>query len=127
MKKKFKYFTIVFTVILLAGAGCKKFLDVNKNVNSPTPSSVQLSFVLSAAERSISNNLALGSGLGNTMAVYTHQITGRVGADRYGAGEIGMERTLLCHRQPECNCYTRNDGKPLCLCGHCQNTESIHF
>ena len=76
-------------VLTVAGTGCKKFLDVNKNVNSPTPSSVQLSMVLSAAERNISNNLALGSGLGNTMAVYTHQITGRVGADRYGAGSSG--------------------------------------
>ncbi|RYF44779.1 MAG: SusD/RagB family nutrient-binding outer membrane lipoprotein, partial [Chitinophagaceae bacterium] len=42
-----------------------------------------------AAERNISNNLTLGTGLGNTMAVYTHQQTGRVGADRYGAGESG--------------------------------------
>ena len=42
-------------------------------------------------ERNISNNLALGTGLGNTMAVYTHQQTGRVGADRYGAGSSGWE------------------------------------
>ena len=47
--------------------------------------------VLSAAERNIANNLALGSGLGSTFAIYTHQITGRVGADRYGAGSAGWE------------------------------------
>jgi SusD/RagB-like outer membrane lipoprotein len=90
MKKK--YFIYAFTavsVVIIVGTGCKKFLDVNKNVNNPTPSSVQLSMVLSAAERNISQNLALGTGLGNTMAVYTHQITGRVDADRYGAGESG--------------------------------------
>jgi hypothetical protein len=81
-------------VLALAGAGCKKFLDVNKNVNDPTPSSVPISMVLSAAERNISNNLALGSGLGNTMSLYTHQITGRVGADRYGAGSSGFEGLL---------------------------------
>jgi len=75
----------------MSGAGCKKFLDVNMNVNSPTPSSVQLTMVLSAAERNIANNLALGSGLGNTSAVYTHQVTGRVGADRYGAGASGWD------------------------------------
>ncbi|MCW3073320.1 MAG: hypothetical protein JWP69_389 [Flaviaesturariibacter sp.] len=88
-----KYFIYSFTVLLfaLAGVSCKKFLDVNQNLNNPTPASVQLSFVLSAAERNISNNLALGTGLGNTMAVYTHQITGRVAADRYGAGSSGWE------------------------------------
>ena len=85
----FIYILIAATTI--AGTGCKKFLDVNKNPNSPTPSSVQLSMVLSAAERNISNNLALGSGLGNTMAVYVHQQTGRVGADRYGAGAQGWD------------------------------------
>lgn len=85
----FIYILIAATTI--AGTGCKKFLDVNKNPNSPTPSSVQLSMVLSAAERNISNNLALGSGMGNTMAVYVHQQTGRVGADRYGAGAQGWD------------------------------------
>ncbi|HUC82860.1 MAG TPA: SusD/RagB family nutrient-binding outer membrane lipoprotein [Flavisolibacter sp.] len=88
------YFIYSFAAICflaITGAGCKKFLDVNKNLNSPTPSSVQLSMVLSGAERSIANNLALGSGLGNTMSLYTHQITGRVGADRYGAGASGWE------------------------------------
>ncbi|HVG41374.1 MAG TPA: SusD/RagB family nutrient-binding outer membrane lipoprotein [Chitinophagaceae bacterium] len=93
-RKYFIYSFTVLSVLAIAGSGCKKFLDVNKNLNSPTPSSVQLSFVLSAAERNISNNLALGTGLGNTMAVYTHQITGRVAADRYGAGSSGWEGLL---------------------------------
>ncbi len=87
----FKYTFIAVSVLAIVGTGCKKFLDVNKNPNSPTPSSVQLSMVLSAAERNISNNLALGSGMGNTMAVYVHQQTGRVGADRYGAGAQGWD------------------------------------
>ncbi len=89
-----KYFINTFAalaVLSLVGAGCQKFLDVNKNLNSPTPSSVQMSFVLSAAERNIANNMALGTGLGNTMAVYTHSMTGRVGADRYNAGASGWD------------------------------------
>jgi hypothetical protein len=87
---KRKYLIYSFTVVLLVTAtGCKKFLDVNKNVNNPTPSSVGLPLVLSAAERNIANNLALGSTLGNTMALYTHQVTGRIAADRYGAGASG--------------------------------------
>jgi hypothetical protein len=90
-RKYFIYSFAALSVLVAVATGCKKFLDVNKNVNSPTPSSVQLSMVLSAAERNISQNLALGTGLGNTMAVYTHQVTGRVGADRYGAGASGWE------------------------------------
>ena len=86
-----RYIIYFFTIILLVGfsAGCKKFLDVNENINKPTPASVGLPLVLSAAERNIAGNLALGTGLGNTMAVYTHQVTGRVGADRYNAGASG--------------------------------------
>lgn len=92
--RRIKYISYTFAALVVlsaTGIGCKKFLDVNKNPNSPTPSSVQLSMVLSAVERNISNNFALGTGLGNTMAVYTHQQTGRVGADRYGAGASGWE------------------------------------
>jgi hypothetical protein len=88
-----RYFLYFVSVLLIAGiaTGCKKFLDVNQNLNNPTPSSVGLPLVLSAAERNIAGNLALGTGLGNTMAVYTHQVTGRVGADRYNAGASGWE------------------------------------
>jgi hypothetical protein len=90
-RKYFIYFFTGLAVLAIAGAGCKKFLDVNKNLNSPTPSSVQLSMVLSGAERNIASNMALGTGLGNTMSIYVHQMTGRVGADRYGAGASGWE------------------------------------
>ncbi|NCI46542.1 SusD/RagB family nutrient-binding outer membrane lipoprotein [Sediminibacterium soli] len=90
-RKYFLYSFAALSLLVMAGTGCKKFLDVNKNVNSPTPSSVQLSMVLSAAERNISGNIALGTGLGNTLSVYTHQLTGRVGADNYNAGASGWE------------------------------------
>jgi hypothetical protein len=87
---KRKYIIYILSVITI-GAGCKKFLDVNKNVNNPTPASVNLSLVLSAAERNIALNIALGSTLGNTLSLYTHQITGRIAADRYGAGASNWE------------------------------------
>jgi len=90
MRSTYKIHALAFfSAFLVLGSGCKKYLDVNQNPNDATPNSVTLSMVLSAAERNISNNLALGSGLGTTMGVYTHQITGRIGADRYGAGESG--------------------------------------
>jgi len=82
----------LFTVIVMAmtvTTGCKRFLDVNKNLNSPT--AVPVSLLLSNCERNLAGNTALGSGLGSTMSVYTHSTTGRVGADRYGAGSAGWE------------------------------------
>jgi hypothetical protein len=90
-KKYFIYSFAVLSLLVTIGAGCKKFLDVNKNVNDPTPSSVSLSYVLSAAMRNISQNTALGTGMGNTMSVYTHQMIGRVASDRYGAGAQGWD------------------------------------
>ena len=90
-KNRFIYF---FTALIMFGGvvtSCKKFLDVNKNLNSPTPDKASVSLLLSSAERAIANNMALGTGLGNTMSVYVHQMTGRVAADRYGAGSQGWD------------------------------------
>lgn len=76
-------------MLLAVVPGCKKFLDVNKNLNEPT--AVPVSLLLSNVERAIANNTALGTGLGGTMSIYVHQTTGRVGADRYGAGSAGWD------------------------------------
>jgi len=91
MRRK-NHFIYTFTALLILVAvvtGCKKFLDVNKNLNDPT--AVPVSLLLSNCERNIAGNIALGSGLGGTMSIYTHQTTGRVGADRYGAGSAGWD------------------------------------
>src|SRR5215510_1446339 len=90
MKRKNLYIYFFTALVMLVGiSGCKRFLDVNKNLNDPT--AVPVSLLLSNCERNISNNLALGSGLGGTMSIYVHQTTGRVGADRYGAGSAGWD------------------------------------
>jgi len=78
-------------ILVAVVTGCKKFLDVNENLNSPTPEKASVSLLLSSCERAIANNVALGTGLGNTMSVYVHQMTGRVAADRYGAGSQGWD------------------------------------
>ena len=91
MRKKIYYIKTFTALVMFALVlpSCQKFLDVNKNLNSPT--AVPVSLLLSNAELAISNNVALGSGLGSIASVYTHQTTGRVGADRYGAGSAGWE------------------------------------
>ncbi len=90
-KMRFIYFFAGLLMLVAAAPGCKKFLDVNKNLNSPTPDKASVSLLLSSVERALANNMALGTGLGNTMSVYTHQMTGRVAADRYGAGAQGWD------------------------------------
>ncbi len=87
--KHFIYSITAVVMLAVAVTGCKKFLDVNKNLNSPT--AVPVALLLSNCELGIANNTALGTGLGSTMSVYVHQTTGRVGADRYGAGSAGWE------------------------------------
>ena len=88
-RKNYLIHSFTALVMLVAVTGCKKFLDVNKNLNSPT--AVPVSLLLSNCERTIAGNLALGSGLGGTTSVYIHQTTGRVAADRYGAGSSGWD------------------------------------
>jgi hypothetical protein len=88
-KNHLKYSFTALIILVAVITGCKQFLDVNKNLNSPT--AVPVSLLLSNCERAIAANTALGTGLGNTMSVYVHQITGRVGADRYGAGSAGWD------------------------------------
>ena len=91
MRKKINYIQLFAALVMfvLVFASCQKFLDVNKNLNSPT--AVPVALLLSNAEVAIAGNVALGSGLGGITSVYTHQTTGRVGADRYGAGSAGWE------------------------------------
>ena len=88
-KNNFIYSFTTLIILVAVVTGCKKFLDVNKNLNDPT--AVPVSLLLSNCERNIAANVALGSGLGGTMSIYTHQTTGRVGADRYGAGSAGWD------------------------------------
>ena len=88
-RKNLIYFFATVIMLVAGGTGCKKFLDVNKNLNDPT--AVPVSLLLSNAERNLAANMALGSGLGGVMSVYTHQTTGRVAADRYGAGAQGWD------------------------------------
>lgn len=86
-RKNIIYSFTALAMLALVGTGCKKFLDVNKNLNSPT--NVPISLLLSGAERSIGNATALGSTLGGVTSVYTHQTIGRVAADRYGGTTDG--------------------------------------
>jgi hypothetical protein len=92
-KNKIIYSFTALAMVAVLGTGCKKFLDVNANLNSPT--AVPISLLLSGAERTIGNNTALGSALGSTTSFYVHQTTGRVAADRYGGNADNAWTNLL--------------------------------
>jgi hypothetical protein len=77
-----KFFYILAAGLFLVGTGCKKYLDVNKNLNSPT--AVPVSTLLTNVELSIGNAMAMGSGLSSGLSVYMHQACTRGNADGYG-------------------------------------------
>jgi hypothetical protein len=77
--------------LILLGTGCKKYLDVNENVNDPLV--VPTSTLLTSAEQHLGVSLSFGGGtitntnttLSGFLAVYTHQMTTREEANGYAA------------------------------------------
>ena len=78
------------TALLVMISGCKKFVDVNQNLNSPT--AVPVSTLLTSAERSIGATFAIGSTVGNGLGVYTHQMMQYGSYNRYGIDGSAMNR-----------------------------------
>lgn len=77
-----KYIKMLCTaLVLMTTTGCEKFLDVNENLNDPT--SVGVGTLLTASEVTIGRAFSIGTTLGNGLSLYTHQLTGRISADRY--------------------------------------------
>lgn len=82
MKQYKKFLFPISAGLMLMVSGCKKFLDVNQNLNSPTV--VPVSVLLTSAERTIGIAMSMGSGLSAGLHVYVHQGTVRGEADAYG-------------------------------------------
>lgn len=88
--KKIKIFLIpFFAATLMVTPGCKKYLDVNQNLNSPT--SVPLNTLLSSNQQRIGSVFALGTTIGNGLGVYTHQLMQYGGFNRYGITATGTD------------------------------------
>lgn len=88
--KQIKIFLIpCLAAILLVAPGCKKYLDVNQNLNSPT--SVPLNTLLASNQQRIGSAFALGTTIGNGLGVYTHQLMQYGGFNRYGISATGMD------------------------------------
>ncbi len=90
--KRIKIFLIpCLAVMVLLMPGCKKYLDVNKNVNNPV--SVPVSTLLTSGQQRIGSLFALGGTIGNGLGVYTHQLMQYGGFNRYGIQASGMNGT----------------------------------
>ena len=72
-------------LVALLAVSCKKFLDINTDPNNPT--AVEVSKLLPTTQRTLGDVLSMdeqNGGLSEILAVYTHQMTTREEADKYG-------------------------------------------
>jgi len=76
-----KILFILAAGLILSGTACKKYLDVNTNVNQPI--AVPTGTLLTTVERNLGDNLSYG-GLSLHLAVYMHQMSTRETANQYG-------------------------------------------
>lgn len=90
IKKSLLLLALMATLFVVV-PGCKKYLDVNQNLNSPT--NVPVSTLLTAMEVNIGSSFAIGSTLGTGLGVYTHQISNYGSFDRYGIDGSAMSGT----------------------------------
>lgn len=86
--KIFIYFLTAGLLFLITG--CKKYLDVNRDVNRPVavPTGTLLTTAQSNLARALTfnNNLTSGNnGLSGVLAVYMHQMSTREASNQYGA------------------------------------------
>ena len=80
MKMKKLLFILFISTLLV---GCSGWLDVNKDPNNPQD--VPVSLLLPAVELNATYVLAPGTGLGEDLGVYTHQLSTREAANVYAA------------------------------------------
>ena len=82
MAHKLRY---IIPLVGLLVISCKKFLDINKDPNNPT--TIEVSKLLSTTQRTLGDALSMdenNGGLSEVLAVYTHQMSTREEADKYG-------------------------------------------
>lgn len=74
---------LILLVLTASLAGCKEWLDVNKDESSPED--VPMAMLLPTIEKNAAASLSAATGLGQDLGVYTHQLSTREEANIYGA------------------------------------------
>src|SRR5687768_14697862 len=121
MISKLKY--LVPLVVLMAVSCTKDFLDINTDPNNPT--SIEVSKLLSTAQRTLGDALSMdenNGGLSEILAVYTHQMTTREEADKYGITGVDP---LIQTSWSKLFSQSANPGTVFPVYGVLQNLEDI--
>lgn len=117
-------YSVPFVVLLLTMAACKRgFLDINTDPNNPT--SMEVSKLLPTTQRSLGDALSMdenNGALSEALMVYTHQMSTREEADKYGI--TGADNNVAI---PWAKLYsaTPNPGTTSPTFGVLQNLEDI--
>ncbi|HLP04018.1 MAG TPA: SusD/RagB family nutrient-binding outer membrane lipoprotein, partial [Paludibacter sp.] len=75
------YLFLIFPLVL---TGCTKWLDINDDPNNPKD--IPMSMLLPEIERTVAATFNAGTGIGQDLGVYTHQLSTRESANEYGVG-----------------------------------------
>lgn len=111
-------------LLVLFTASCTKdFLDINKDPNNPT--SIEVSKLLPTTQRTLGDALSLdenNGGLSEVLAVYTHQMSTREEADKYGITGVDVNIQTAWSKLYS---STANPGTGFPIYGVLQNLEDI--
>jgi len=120
MTHKIKF---IIPLVALLAVSCKKFLDINTDPNNPT--AVEVSKLLPTTQRTLGDALSMdeqNGGLSEILAVYTHQMSTREEADKYGI--TGVDPNIQT-AWSKLFSSTANPGTVFPVYGVMQNLEDI--
>ncbi|HMK18487.1 MAG TPA: SusD/RagB family nutrient-binding outer membrane lipoprotein [Chitinophagaceae bacterium] len=114
---------LLIPLVGLLAVSCKKFLDINTDPNNPT--TIEVSKLLPTTQRTLGDALSMdeqNGGLSEVLAVYTHQMSTREEADKYGI--TGADPNLQT-AWSKLFASTANPGTSFPVYGVLQNLEDI--
>ena len=109
--------------IALLTVSCKKFLDINTDPNNPT--AIEVSKLLPTVQRTLGDALSMdenNGGLSEVLAVYTHQMSTREEADKYGITGVDVNIQTVWSKMFS---SSANPGTAYPVYGVMQNLEDI--
>ncbi len=110
-------------LVALLTVSCKKFLDINTDPNNPT--SIEVSKLLPTTQRTLGDALSMdeqNGGLSEVLAVYTHQMSTREEADKYGITGVDVNIQTAWSKLYS---STANPGTTFPVYGVLQNLNDI--
>lgn len=113
----------IIPLVALLAVSCKKFLDVNTDPNNPV--TVEVSKLLPTTQRTLGDALSMdeqNGGLSEILAVYTHQMSTREEADKYGITGVDVNIQTAWSKLFS---STANPGTSFPVYGVMQNLEDI--